>query len=758
MTDKNIVLDLSEHYGDVEVAQSDEPVGVLSCLPILRRNWLPSSLIFLSILGASILASVLMPGSASYKASGKLLFQASDTQSALTGIAENLDPLESTGVLSNPLSTQSNLLTSGLLIEDLITSLDLRNDEGKLVSNNSVLSTLVVEQLPETDILKVSYQSDDPQQAALVVNELMRLYVLFVEQEQKAEIVAAKTFVDEQLPRLKAELNFASRVLELFKAENQVVALDRQAADITTLLTGLDQQLNETLVSLSAVNTKAASLSDQLGVDAQQALNLSTLNEASGVQEVLEQLHIVETELAAQRGLYLPKHPTIVNLQNQVDELAGLLQERVNIVLRDSSSVPLQDLQLGTLKQSLLSDLVQTESERLLLETQLTAFNDLKRDYTDRASRFPSLERQQFELELDLDNAQTSYNELLQRSQEIRLAEIQIDGSNYVQIIDSARPPAEQSSSFNPLILMLGTVMACGSSIAAALFLDSMDKSVKTASELTKILDYPVLGLVPEFNKAIKETPILSRSVSQEILSVYRSLYSSLKVINLESPAKVIAVTSSIHGEGKSEVAANLAATIAHSRRRVLLVDANLRKPVQHNLWQIDNTTGLSHLLSEKSSLAAAVHQLNPYLGVMTAGLPVADPSLFFESPRMKEMISEVKVDYDYVLFDTASILPEPDTLTLGQVADGVILVGQPKYVHKADVAAVSKLIEKVKLSILGLVINRVSEYEQKGELAPFKYDYQSVEEHSLDYSDNVAPLQTSNGRMLSNSGHQSRL
>lgn len=764
MTDKNIVLDLSEHYGDVEVAQSDEAIGLLSCLPILKRNWLPSSLIFLSVLGASILASVLMPGSTSYKASGKLLFQASDAQSALTGIAENLDPLESTGVLSNPLSTQSNLLTSGFLIEDVVTSLDLRNDEGELVSNDSLLSNLVVEQLPETDILKVSYQSDDPQRAALVVNELMRLYVLFIEQEQKAEIVAAKTFVDEQLPRLRADLNFAARALEQFKAENQVVALDRQAADITTLLTGLDQQLNETLVSLSAVNAKAADLSDQLGVDAQEALDLSTLNEASGVQEVLEQLHTVQTELAAQRGLYLPQHPTVVNLQNQVDQLTGLLQDRVNIVLRESSPVSLEDLQLGSLKQTLLSDLVQAESERILLETQLDAFDDLKRDYTDRAVRFPSLERRQFELESNLVNAQTSYDELLQRSQEIRLAEIQIDGSNYAQIIENARPPEEESASFNPLILILGAGMAGGLAIAAALVLDRMDKTVKTADELTKVLDYPVLGLVPEFNNAFRETPLLSRSTSQETLGIYRSLYSSLKVVNLEVPAKVITITSSVYGEGKSEVAANLAAAIAHSRRRVLLIDANLRKPVQHELWQIDNNTGLSHLLSEKSSLASAVHQLNPYLGVMTAGLPVAEPSLFFESARMKEMINEVKEEYDYILFDTASLLPEPDTLMLGQVSDGVILVGQPKYVRKADVLTAGKLIEKARLSIIGLVVNRVSAHEQKAQEFPFTHAYQTAEEYSVHHgeeaqgaSSNVALLHSASEKMLSNSGPNGR-
>ncbi|MEM1241460.1 MAG: polysaccharide biosynthesis tyrosine autokinase [Cyanobacteria bacterium P01_H01_bin.26] len=765
MADKNIVLDLSEHYGDVEVARNSEGIGLLSCLPILRRNWLPCSLTFLSVLGASILASVLLPGSTSYESSGKLLFQASDAQSALTGIAEDLDPLEPTGVLSNPLSTQSTLLTSGFLVEDVITSLDLRNDEGDLVPNGTLLSNLTVEQLPETDILKVSFKSDDPELAAQVVNELMRLYVLFIEQEQKAEIVAAKTFVEEQLPRLKNELNFASRELEQFKSENQVVALDRQAADITSLLTDLDRQLNDTLVSLTAVNARTAELSDQLNVNARDALELSTLNEASGVQEVLQELYTLETELSRQSGLYLPQHPNIVNLQNQADELTGLLQERIGVVLRDATQVSRQDLQLGSLQQSLLAELVQTEGERILLETQLAAFNDLKRDYTDRAIRFPSLERRQFELDTDLANAQARYDELLNRSQEIQLAEIQIDGSNYVQVVENARPPEEEVSSFNPVLLSLGTFLAFGLAVAAGLILDRTDKSLKTASEFSKILDYPLLGLVPEFNKAIGEASLNSRSISQEALEVYKGIYSSLKVINLEAPAKVIAITSSVHSEGKSEVAANLAAAIAHSRRRVLLIDADLRKPVQHELWQINNAAGLSHFLSEKSSLDSVTHQLNPYLSVMTAGLAVAEPSLFFESSRMKEMLHEVKEDYDYIILDTAPVLPEPDTLMLGQVSEGVIFVGRPKHVQKTDVLAAKNLIEQAKLSVIGLIINCVSRYEQKENRAPFSYAYRTAGEN-IDYrSDaqqpaghgNVAMLQTATDEMFSSSGSNGR-
>lgn len=735
MSNENIVIDLSEHYGDVKIAQPEDRISLFSFLPIFKRHWLPCSLIVLSGMGLSVLFAFLYPGSSSYKATGKLLFQANDAKSELTGIAEDLNPLETTGVLTNPLNTQANLLTSGFLLEDVIANLELKNDEGQLRPNRYVSGNLSVEPVTATDILKVSFQSENPKEAAQVVNELMRVYTAFVEQEQKAEIVAAKNFIDEQLPRFKNDLAFALRSLENFKAENQIVSLNRQATDLTALMTDLDERLNDAQVSLRTVNTRVTDLSIKLNVDSADAIDLSTLNDAPGIQEVLEELQSIETDLAKQSGLYLSQHPTITNLQNQADQLTQLLQERVAIVLNRSSPVSRQDLQLGSLQQSLLSDLVKAESERLLIETQLDAVNDLKQEYSGRALGFPTLERRQFELEQAVTNAQKSYDELLLRAQEIRLAEIQIDGSNYVQIIEEARPPKVVISTYNPILLGLGFFVSLMLSALTGLLLDSSDKTVKTADELARLLNYPLLGLIPEFSKIVQKDLCAARHISPDLLDTYRSIYSSIKVVNLDASTQVIAVTSAVHKEGKSSIAANLAAAIAQSRRRVLLIDADLRTPVQHQLWQIPNDVGLSHLLSEKSNLATAIHQCNPYLSVMTAGLLVAEPSLFFESIHMTEMLREAKENYDYIIFDTSPVLTEPDALLLGQVSDGLIFVGQPKHVHKSDIVAASQLIERAKVKVIGLAINRVSNYEQKVNRIPFSLAHQA-DEHISGYQD----------------------
>ena len=237
-----------------------------------------------------------------------------------------------------------------------------------------------------------------------------------------------------------------------------------------------------------------------------------------------------------------------------------------------------------------------------------------------------------------------------------------------------------------------------------------------------------------------------------------------MKVSSFDSPAKIITITSSIHGEGKSDTTANLAAAIAYSRRRVLLIDADMRKPVQHQLWNIDNNVGLSHFLSEKSGLEEAIHQLSPYLSVMTAGITVAEPSLFFESSQMIAMLNQIRENYDYIIFDAAPILPEPDVIMLGQVSEGVIFVSQPKYVRKTDVEAASRLLDKTKLPVIGLIVNRVSHNEQQENRAPFSHAYR-IAEDSIAYQgggENVpdsgdTPLKTSVDKVFSNSGSSSR-
>lgn len=760
MADQHVVP-YSENYNDDEWENGDSSLA--QYLPVLRRRWFPSSLVFLCCLGLSTAASFMLAGT-TYEVTGKLLFQGNDPKTELTGVGKELGKID--GSLANPLDTQATILTSRVLMDQVIDKIGILDEEGDLVDAESILTDLEVARVNQTAVLEIAYQSDNPQLAAQIVSELMQAYVSFFESVQRSEVSAAKAFVDEQLPRLSSEIERAASALEQFKDQNDIVVLNQEAAEIVTLSSDLSQQTNQVRTALQAANARSSQLREQLDVDVRQALRLSSLNDSTGVQEVLTQLYTVESELVTQQALYLPQHPTIVNLQGQAEALSGLLQERVSTVLNDSAQVPLRNLQVGTLQQTLMTDLVQVESERIALQTQLNVLREIQDDYRNRADDFPYLERTQFELDRDLRNAQERYDELLRRSREIELAEIQVDGSNQVQVIENPVVPESEVVLLNYKILVAGVGASLILAFALALMLDRLDPSLKTVDALEKQLGYPLLGVIPSFEAPQSRTlapqfqgqqNFSSRIVafnlnSHQVLQAYQGIYSSLRVANLKNIPRVLAVSSSVYGEGKSEISANLAASMAQSGQKVLLIDADLRTPTQQALWGIENVVGLSDILSDTSRLEESVHSITPNLSVVTAGSMAANPLLFFESPLLKELVQTASKNYDYIIFDTPPVVPVPDVLILGKAIQGLLFVAQPNRVHGKNIQAAKHILTQTNLPILGLVANQVDDNEVKSHVTPFsgeyygsetKYSYRTVHETITAGAGVISPTKT---------------
>ena len=168
-------------------------------------------------------------------------------------------------------------------------------------------------------------------------------------------------------------------------------------------------------------------------------------------------------------------------------------------------------------------------------------------------------------------------------------------------------------------------------------------------------------------------------------------------------------ISSAVPREGKSEVAANLAATIAQSGRRVLLVDADMRNPSQHHLWGIVNSVGLSNVVVDQNELRQAVKPITSNLSILTAGVMPPNPLAIIDSEAMTAFVETVARDYDYVLFDSPPLAGTADAAVLGKMADGVLVVVRPGVADSASVAAAKSLLARSEPNILGLVANGVN-------------------------------------------------
>jgi capsular exopolysaccharide synthesis family protein len=680
---------------------------------ILKRRWLPAAAVFSCVAaGATVLASLQQP---EYAASGKLLFKKTN-QTSLTGLNEQIGELDSLAGKSNPLSTEIEIIRSVPFLQKTITALDLKNEKGDPLKPQVLANKIALKNIPLTDVLQLSYESTDPEEAAAVVNKIMSLYIENNVTTNRAEAVAAGEFIAKQLPRTEATVRQAEVALRQFKEQNQVVALDEEAKSAVAVIKQLDGEITDAQAGLADANARSAMLQKQVGMNSREAIATSSLNESEGVQKVLAEFQQIEAELAVQQTRFVDTHPTIQALKDRREALKALLQERVKQSLGTETQVSNGSLQMGEIKQKLTEDFVKSEVERLGIANRLASLSNAQAAYKQRVNILPRLEQQQRELERRLEAAQSTYEILLKKLQEVRVAENQNMGN--ARIIEFALVPGNASNREKLLILAFGNLAGILLAIATIFILEVSDTSIKTLKQARELFGYTLLGSIPYFGKkvshrrknqelSIPELPVVNIPRSP-ISEAYRMLQANLKFLSSDKALKVIVVTSSVPKEGKSTVSANLAAAMAQLGRRVLLVDADMRHPLQHHIWELTNAAGLSDVIVGQAEFESTVKEVMPKLDVLSAGVIPPNPMALLDSKRMASLIDYFAEHYDFVIIDAPPLVLAADAVTLGKITDGVLLVTRPGVVDSTSAAAAKESLERSGQNVLGLVVNGV--------------------------------------------------
>jgi capsular exopolysaccharide synthesis family protein len=250
--------------------------------------------------------------------------------------------------------------------------------------------------------------------------------------------------------------------------------------------------------------------------------------------------------------------------------------------------------------------------------------------------------------------------------------------------------------------------------LIAAFTLDLIDSSVKTLKEARELFQYTLLGVIPSVGRNIKRNYLeqqIPRIIGREIPhhpvgDAYQMLQANLQFLNSDKKLKAIVVTSSVPQEGKSEVAANLAVTMAQLGQRVLLVDANMRHPIQHHIWEITNAVGLSNVMVDQVALNVAIQQPIPNLYVLPSGVVPPNPVALLDSQRMAGLVNSFTQEYDFVIFDTPPLAGMLDAAVLSKLVDGILLVVRPGVINYDTANAAKEFLRQSGQQVLGMVIN----------------------------------------------------
>ena len=727
--------------------ESSQNFGVGEYWQAIKRRWLPGTAVLLTvfILGA-IITTFKKP---TYEAQAKLRFKKNNASSALTELSKEIGTLSPVAEKSNPINTEAEVIRSHPLIKQTISDLDLKNQAGETMGVNGFLNKLEVGEIDGTDVITVAYLDQDPELATEVVNTLVANYLDNNILVNRAEAVAAREFLEKQLPIAEQTLRQAEASIRKIKEENQIVSPQEQANAIATNLRNIQQQIANTRSQIANTASQTEYIKNKLGFSDEQALVATAISQSPEIQATLEQLQAVESELALDKTRFTDNNPQLSSLQEKLDSLTQLLERQSQSIGGDALLKFYQNSQLSETQQQLTSELIQLEATNRGLAKQLNSLTEEEKTQKAKAQQLPQLEQRLRELERHLTASQTTYELLLKQKQSIQLAENQNIGN--VRVIAEAVIPQEPVSS-RGVSYLASASLALLVAGAVVYLLEITDKSIKTVEEAKQLFGYTWLGIIPDTDRlklmSLPEAdsdPTVPKLVVKDysflpVNESYRMLQSNLKFLSSDKQVKSIVVTSSVSGEGKSAVAANLATAMAQAEHKVLLVDADLHRPMQHRIWSVYNDRGLSNLIAEQLDPTTAIEEILPGLDLLTSGVIPPSPATLLDSQRMAMLIKYWSENYDFVIIDTPAIDFAADAPIMGRMADGILLAVKPGAVEREQANFTKEILERSGQNVLGMVFTGIS---PESEPRSYSYYYHFLEDKQ-DMEESVRLLDSS--------------
>lgn len=740
---------------------SEEYIDLRQYGQILRRRWLPAALVTGGVIALTTAVTFLMKPV--YEAESLLLITQNDMLSKSLG-SDALGMLDALSQKSDPMNTEAEIIKAEPLLRQTINDLGLKDDDGKPLELEDFLEKLNVTNTKDTDILSVTYQSTDPRLAAAVVNKHVDVYRAKNLQMNRSTSAAARKFIESQVPKAEYELKELEKQLRRFQERSKVISVEAEAEESVKNIGKLQENLTLNQGKLADINSRVQSLRNQLGYSGAEGLDVNALSQSPAVQKALTELQTVNQSLATARTQYAEAHPTVLDLKDKQAELNAFLRGQVKEVVGTPPKIENKDpsldtIQAGNTQQKLTEELVAKEVERLGLQQQINSLSNSRTDYRDRMAILPRLGEIEREITRKLKVSQETYAALMKTLQEFRISENQNIGN--VDVVAPATVPEEPIYPKILLNLAIGTVLGILLGIGTALLLEALDNTVKTVKEAQEIFDLTVLGNIPRAEGAEKvdrrslerTTPkLVVRDEPRSAMSeAYRTLQSNLKFLSSDNPPRVIVMTSAVPQEGKSTTTANLALVIAEMGHRVLVIDADLRRPSQHQIWELPNNSGLSNILVETGQWSDMIRPENDYLDIITAGVTPPNPIKLLDSHRLAQLIKSWREVYDYVIFDTPPLAVASDALLIAQMADGLLMVTRPGVITSPTAELAKESLAKLELdnhdkskprgSVLGLVVNGVIPENE-----PDSYYYQVQDYYSAAAAETEDYGQNGNG------------
>jgi uncharacterized protein involved in exopolysaccharide biosynthesis len=465
-------------------------IDLVHYLKAVQRHWLPATCVFLaSVLLSAAATTKLKP---SYEAAGKLLFKApafnivgnSLLPSSQEG-AGDLKPLVST---QNPISTQMEIISSPFILQRTIDKLQLKDLKGVPLEIGTLERGLKLQIVGGADVLKITYKSGVPEEAAAVVNTIIDTYLEHDILVNRGEAKAIRLLIAKQIPPTKIAVEVAERDIRVFKQQNNVVNLAEETRSAVAAIGGLDTQISNVQAELEQSVAQASKLRQQVGLSPEDALSASAISQSPAIKATLIDIQEIDRQLANKRSQFKDSNPTIIDLESKKANFNSILKRQIaqsgGSLAGNSNQLQSDVPQINELKQSLTVSLLNAEVQRLGLIQRLTSLRNSRALYEQRVKVLPQLEQQQRDLERRLEVPQSTYQTLQKKVQELQVVED--DSKSTARVINKAAAPKEPVPSMEYFILFLGVLFGAFLATSLIVLLEIRLNSKNLALEKNK--------------------------------------------------------------------------------------------------------------------------------------------------------------------------------------------------------------------------------------------------------------------------------
>ncbi|MDZ7624200.1 MAG: polysaccharide biosynthesis tyrosine autokinase [Ignavibacteriaceae bacterium] len=717
-------------------------------LRIIRANWIPVSLITLTgLVVALIYASNAID---IYKSTAALKISRPQGGSVLTSpLLPEFQEWGNDRFIANEIEIMRSFTARQMVAVTLIDSfyrdtdksryfilLDQKSNVEDLNSNIKSadalavsLSDVAIDQKRGLDIIEISALSPSPFEATLIANVYSQQYKNLNLDQNRNQLTLVTNFLDEQRKEKYDDLNSAEETLRAFQERGGLIALDERASTLISVLSQFEAQKSATQVDLMASNKVLESLRQELKAQnprmADYLTSLTSQKYITAVQEEIAKLEVNKQVAISRKDGLTEESPMIQEYDRKINELRKQLDKELEVLKAGIFASSPEEVK--ELTQKIIGEEIRNQS----LETSIKELDKIVQGYEARFMKLPKNAIELARLKRNSEALEKLYLLVEQRYQEAIINEQSQPGN--VLIIDEARIPLRPSKPNRTLIVIIGLLLGAGLAVGYVFVKNYFDDTVKSPDDIEK-RKINVLAWIPPFESIMagdRSVQFVVDKLPDSIPSeAFRALRTRIQFsrINTES-LKSILITSSAPQEGKTTIAVNLAGSFATSKKKVLLIDCDLRKPSVHKLFNRDKVPGLIDYLIGGAKLDEVLIKSEiPNLSIILSGTIPPNPAEMLDSQEMRNFLKKLRDQFDLIIIDSPPVIAVTDSEILTSMVDGTILIVSSENTEIEMMERSVELIRRENTQFLGTVLNNFSYKSGYGSYYKYYYYYSRPE------------------------------